>query len=60
VVTVAGQAVATRTGSITAGKFAGATAVSEVATPSINLLNCFGPPGITSASGYGTIAIVSL
>jgi hypothetical protein len=55
VVNVAGQAVVVRTGSITEGKFQGATAVQEILAPSLNLLDCVDEPGITSKTGVGTL-----
>jgi hypothetical protein len=59
-VNVAGQSVTTRTGSISAGKFTGATALSETIVPTLNFTNCLAPPGITSVTGVGTLTIASL
>jgi hypothetical protein len=47
-------------GSITSGLFAGATAIGVITGPSINLLNCLAPPGVTSRTGVVTLTITSL
>ncbi|MGB3443479.1 MAG: hypothetical protein WBA97_32485 [Actinophytocola sp.] len=44
---VGGNTVLTRTGAVTAGLFAGDTAVEVIVGPTVNLLNCLAPPGIT-------------
>jgi hypothetical protein len=43
-----GQTTLTATGTITAGEFAGHTAIRQATGPSINLLDCLSEPGITS------------
>jgi hypothetical protein len=45
---IGGQATLTATGTITAGQFAGHTAVRQATGPSVNILDCLGEPGITS------------
>lgn len=60
VISVGGQSVLVRTGSITAGKFAGDTAVSELVLPALNTLDCLGPPGVTSKTSIGTLEATSL
>jgi hypothetical protein len=45
---IGGQATLTATGTITAGQFAGHTAVRQATGPSINVLDCLQEPGITS------------
>ncbi|MGW0606850.1 hypothetical protein [Streptomyces sp. NPDC002640] len=49
----------TRTGSISAGKFAGATAVRVITNPNLEVLDCLAPPGVTSKSGLGDLTILS-
>ena len=49
--TVAGQVVVTNTGTITAGKFAGAVAEEVIANASLSLLNCLAPPGVEAVGG---------
>lgn len=56
----AGQAVVVNAGEITAGEFAGDTAVMTVAGASVNLLACAVPPGVTSQSGPIVLEITSI
>jgi hypothetical protein len=46
------------TGTITAGQFAGRTAVRQVTGPSLNLLDCLQEPGITSRFQTGVFEIL--
>lgn len=58
-VNAGGQSTILRTGTITAGLFAGATAQSAAVAPSLNALNCLTPPGITSKTAAGELIIAS-
>lgn len=58
--TVGGQFVVVRTGVITGGQFQGNTAVETTVGPSLDLLACAVPPGITSRSSVTTLEITSL
>lgn len=57
---VAGQSVATFTGTITAGLFAGDTAEEITISPALDPLSCLLGPGVTSRNGTATLAITSL
>ena len=54
---LAGTAVVTLTGAITAGVFAGDTAVEVITGPSLDILACFMPPGITGRAGATVLTI---
>ena len=57
VLQVAGQTLMTLTGTITAGKFMGDTAVQVITIASTNPLGCVASPGVTSAQGTSTLVI---
>jgi hypothetical protein len=57
---VNGDTVVTLTGSITAGLFTGDAAEEVIVSPSLNLLGCLTPPGITSLFSTTTLVITSL
>lgn len=57
---VGGNTVTTYTGTITAGLFAGDTAVEVVTGPELNLLDCLTPPGVTHRSGVTALTITSI
>jgi hypothetical protein len=42
------QFILTSTGTVTSGQFTGKTAVAQRVGPTLNLLNCLAPPGVTS------------
>ena len=58
--TVGAQYVDIRTGTITSGEFAGDTVVETVTGPTVNLLDCLAPPGITSRTSVITLEITSI
>jgi hypothetical protein len=55
--TLLGQTVASFSGAISAGEFAGDTADMTVITGTLNVLNCLAPPGVTSTSGAVTLEL---
>ncbi|BAJ31295.1 MULTISPECIES: hypothetical protein [Kitasatospora] len=57
VTTAGGQLVVTSTGTVTAGRFAGAALREVVAYLAPDLLRCATPQGVTSVSGPITIAV---
>ncbi|MFD5560813.1 hypothetical protein [Kitasatospora griseola] len=57
---VQGQTVVTLTGSITAGDFAGATAVETITSVNLDLTACVTPQGVTSTYGVSELTITGL
>ncbi|MDX6742258.1 hypothetical protein [Actinocorallia sp. A-T 12471] len=57
---VDGNSVITSTGTVTSGKFAGATAVKVVTGLNLNLLACLFAPGVPGNTGTITLALTSL
>jgi hypothetical protein len=57
VTSLGGDEVVTLTGTITAGLFAGDTAVEVIIGPTLDTLACLSPPGITSRIGVTTLTI---
>ncbi len=55
--TVGGNTVVTLTGTITAGLFAGDSAVQVIVGPTLDTLSCLIPPGITSRFSVTTLTI---
>lgn len=56
--TVAGQLISTATGKVIAGEFLGRSVVSTVAGPSLNLLDCLRPGGLTQRTATVALAII--
>jgi len=54
-----GQTVVTYTGNITAGEFAGDSALETITGAALNLTACLAPPGITSTFGVAVLEITS-
>lgn len=54
---VSGTIVQTQVGVIVSGKFAGSTAVGLLVTVAPPLIECLGPPGVTSSQGIATLSI---
>ncbi|MER5629128.1 hypothetical protein [Streptomyces nitrosporeus] len=57
---VAGQAVLTRIGTVTAGRFTGNAVLSILTLASLDLLGCLSTSGVTSQSGVGVLEFTSL
>jgi hypothetical protein len=55
--TIGGQIVLTIIGTVTGGLFQGKSISFVLASPSLNVLSCLIPPGITSRLGVGTLTI---
>jgi hypothetical protein len=55
--TVGGQYVTTHTGAISEGQFTGDSAVETLTGPTLNLLQCLAPPGITKRTSAVTLTI---
>ena len=56
--TLAGQLVATTTGTVIEGEFLGRSLLIVFVSPAPNLLNCLSPSGLTARSGPITLSIV--
>ena len=54
---IGGNSIVTLAGAISQGLFAGSSALEIITFPTINLLNCLTPPGITSLFGVATLTI---
>jgi hypothetical protein len=54
---VTGTVVQTQIGVIVAGKFAGSSAIAVVALVAPPVIQCLGPPGVTSTQGISTLSI---
>lgn len=59
VVIADGQTVVTKTGTVTSGRFAGATTTEVLTGPVADVLACLSPSGLTSDTEYGTLEIIS-
>ncbi|HUR23284.1 MAG TPA: hypothetical protein VMZ73_05365 [Acidimicrobiales bacterium] len=56
--TVAGQLISTATGKVIAGEFLGRSVVSTVVSPSLNVLDCLSPSGLTHRTGTVALTII--
>ena len=56
--TLAGQLVATTTGTVIEGEFLGRSILVVFVSPAPNLLNCLSPSGLTARSGPITVSII--
>ncbi|NUR72812.1 MAG: hypothetical protein HOU81_18520 [Hamadaea sp.] len=57
VVIADGQTVVTKTGTVTAGRFSGATTVEVLTGPVVDVLVCLSTAGLTSDTEYGTLEL---